>query len=154
MSNLKRKDIFLSIIIPTKSEEKYIEPLLHSIKEQKNYHFDYEIIVADANSEDKTIEIAKKYWCKVINWWTPAVWKNNWVKVAKWKYLLFLDADCKLNPNSFNKWFNNINYNIWKPYLSSLENNSIYDKIINLIFFKSRYITYNMYNAIDFFFLL
>ena len=49
----------LSIIIPTYNEEEYLPKLLNCIKNQT--HKDYEIIVADANSKDKTRQIAKKY---------------------------------------------------------------------------------------------
>ena len=47
----------LSIIIPTKNEEEYLTALLKSIKKQT--FKDYEIIVADNNSKDKTRKIAK-----------------------------------------------------------------------------------------------
>ena len=50
---------FLSIVIPTLNEEKYLPNLLQCIKAQKLN--DYEIIVSDGNSIDKTIKIAKKY---------------------------------------------------------------------------------------------
>ncbi len=57
-------NVKLSIIIPTYNEEEYLPKLLYSIKEQ-NFK-DYEIIVADAGSIDKTKEIAESYGCKVI----------------------------------------------------------------------------------------
>lgn len=54
----------LSIIIPTLNEEKYLPRLLDSIYKQdfKNY----EIIVSDAGSSDKTFEVAKRYGTKFI----------------------------------------------------------------------------------------
>lgn len=84
----------LSIIIPTLNEEKYLPKLLKSIKKQT--FKDYEIIVSDANSKDRTREIALKYGCKVVNGGIPGVARNNGAKVAKGDYLLFLDADVKL----------------------------------------------------------
>lgn len=86
--------MILSIIIPTYNEEEYLPVLLESIKEQ-NFK-DYEIIVADANSEDKTREIAEEYGCTVIDGGMPAVGRNNGAKIAKGEYLLFLDSDLKL----------------------------------------------------------
>ena len=86
--------MILSIIIPTYNEEEYLPVLLDSIKEQ-NFK-DYEIIVADANSEDKTREIAEEYGCTVIEGGMPAVGRNNGAKIAKGEYLLFLDSDLKL----------------------------------------------------------
>jgi len=86
----------LSIIIPTLNEEKHLPLLLRSIKNQ-NFR-DYEIIVADAGSKDKTVEIAKKYDCNIIKGGSPAQGKNNGAKAAKGDLLLFLDADVIL-PN-------------------------------------------------------
>jgi len=86
--------MILSIIIPTYNEEEYLPVLLESIKEQS--FNDYEIIVADANSTDKTREIAKEYGCIVVDGGLPAVGRNNGAKVAKGEYLLFLDSDLKL----------------------------------------------------------
>lgn len=81
----------LSIIIPTLNEENYLSDLLCSIKSQG--FSDYEIIVSDAGSSDKTLEIAKKYGCKFIPGGLPAKGKNEGAKMAKGDLLLFLDAD-------------------------------------------------------------
>lgn len=86
--------MILSIIIPTYNEEEYLPILLDSIKKQ-NFK-DYEVIIADANSTDKTREIAKEYGCIVTEGGMPAVGRNNGAKIAKGKYLLFLDSDLKL----------------------------------------------------------
>ena len=87
----------LSIIIPAYNEEKYLPRLLRCIKEQT--YKDYEIIIADANSTDKTRQIAKKYGCKIAKGGLPAVGRNNGAKIAKGDILLFLDADAKFNKN-------------------------------------------------------
>lgn len=81
----------LSIIIPTLNEEKCLPLLLESIKKQ-NFD-DYEVIVADADSEDKTVEIARNYGCKIIFGGLPAKGRNEGAKVAKGNIFLFLDAD-------------------------------------------------------------
>jgi len=47
----------LSIIIPALNEENYLPRLLDCFKKQ-NFK-DYEIIVADADSKDKTREVAR-----------------------------------------------------------------------------------------------
>ena len=90
----------LSIIIPTLNEERFLPALLFSIKEQG--FIDYEIIVADAGSEDSTLKIVKKYGCRTVTGGLPAVGRNNGAKVARGDYLLFLDADVIL-PKDFLK---------------------------------------------------
>lgn len=86
--------MIFSIIIPTYNEEEYLPTLLDSIKKQ-NFD-DYEIIIADANSTDRTREIAEEYGCIIVDGGMPAVGRNNGAKVAKGDYLLFLDSDLKL----------------------------------------------------------
>ena len=86
--------MILSIIIPTYNEEEYLPVLLESIKEQD--FDDYEVIVADANSTDRTREIAEEYGCIVVDGGLPAVGRNNGARVAKGEYLIFLDSDLKL----------------------------------------------------------
>lgn len=91
----------LSIIIPTLNEEKYLPLLLESIKTQK--FLDCEIILADAGSSDKTIEIAEKYNCRIIPGGLPAKGRNRGAKIAKGDILFFLDADTILPDNFFKK---------------------------------------------------
>ena len=88
----KRKP-FISIIIPTLNEEGYIENCLKSIKSQS--YKNYEIIVVDGGSKDKTVKIAKKYANKVIidKRRGPAVARNTGAKHAKGDILIFSDAD-------------------------------------------------------------
>lgn len=94
--NLKNKikHMIFSIIIPTYNEEEYLPVLLDSIKEQD--FDDYEVIVADANSTDRTREIAQEYGCTVVDGGLPAVGRNNGASVAKGEILLFLDSDLQL----------------------------------------------------------
>lgn len=87
----------LSIIIPTYNEEEYLPNLLKSIESQK--FKDYEVIVADANSCDNTVKIAKNYGCTVVQGGMPGVGRNNGAKLAKGEILLFLDSDLELTQN-------------------------------------------------------
>lgn len=88
----------LSIIIPAKNEEKTLPGLMESIKKQS--FKDYEIIVADADSKDKTKEVAKNYGARVVKGGMPGPGRNRGADVALGNYLLFLDADGEL-PSEF-----------------------------------------------------
>lgn len=95
----------LSIIIPTLNEEKYLPLLLESIKKQAfgAPSGSYEIILADAGSTDKTIEVAKKYGCIITLGGLPGRGRNLGAKIAKGELLFFIDADVVLPDNFFKK---------------------------------------------------
>jgi glycosyltransferase involved in cell wall biosynthesis len=57
--------LLVSVIVPTKNSEKFLEKCLDSIKNQT--YKNIELIVVDNNSNDKTKEIARKYTEKVFN---------------------------------------------------------------------------------------
>lgn len=88
----------ISIIIPALNEENYLPRLLDSLEKQNMK--DYEIILADAGSKDRTIEIAKKYGCKVVPGGLPAKGRNEGAKAARGDLFLFLDSDLVL-PEGF-----------------------------------------------------
>ncbi|MFH0927333.1 MAG: glycosyltransferase [Candidatus Micrarchaeota archaeon] len=85
----------VSVIIPTLNEEARIETVLKSVKGQE-YGGDVEIIVADGNSTDRTVEIAQKYCDKVVKETTRtiAAGRQAGCGVAGGEYFLFIDADC------------------------------------------------------------
>jgi len=119
----------ISIIIPTLNEEDYLPKLLDSLRKQ-NLKEDYEAIIADAGSTDKTIEIAKqKYGCRVVPGGLPAKGRNEGAKVAQGNLLLFLDADLIL-PEGFLdtllKEFKEKNLDIASTDLEFLSNKKIY----------------------------
>ena len=91
----------LSIIIPALNEEVHLGRLLRSIKKQS--FGNYEIIVADGGSRDKTKKIARLHNCVVVKGGSPAQGKNAGAKKARGKLLLFLDADVVLEKNSLSR---------------------------------------------------
>jgi len=97
----------LSIIIPSLNEEKYLPLLLESVNKQ-NFS-DYEIILADAGSKDKTIKIAEKYNCKIVAGGMPARGRNEGAKKAQGDILFFVDADVILPDNFLQNTLNEFN---------------------------------------------
>lgn len=90
----------ISIVIPTKNEERFLPLLLQSIKSQRVK--DLEVIVADGGSADKTVQIARRFGAKVVRGGNPGVGRNAGAKVARGDVILFLDADVIL-PEGFIK---------------------------------------------------
>lgn len=81
----------ISIIIPTLNEQNHLPILLNQLRKQT--FKDFEIIIADAGSKDKTREIAKSFGCKIVRGGLPAKGRNEGAKMAKGDLLFFMDAD-------------------------------------------------------------
>ncbi len=99
------KRIIASIIIRTKNEEQWIETCLTSIFKQKKVNF--EVIIVDNNSTDKTLARAKKFNVKIINIkkYLPGKALNLGASKAKGDYLVCLSAHCI--PEN-NLWLDNL----------------------------------------------
>lgn len=82
-----------SIVIPVYNVEKYLKRTLDSIFNQTEQNF--EVILVNDGSTDKSVEIAKKYKVKIIDTKHVSVSeaRNIGVKHAKGDYLIFLDSD-------------------------------------------------------------
>lgn len=90
----------ISIVIPARNEEENIEKLLNSVED--NSYRDYEVIVVDGDSEDRTPEIAEEYGAKVIEGpgkGLAAAQNIGWRK-AEGEIIWFIDADCVLEEES------------------------------------------------------
>ena len=90
---------FISIIIPTKNEEKNLPLCLKALLVLDYPKDKYEIIVIDNGSTDKTVQIAKNYGAKVFikPELTIAALRNYGAKVANGSLLAFVDADVILD---------------------------------------------------------
>ncbi len=97
----------ISVCIPARNEEAVIGKLLESVCTQK--HGNFEILVLDDNSEDRTAEIIKRYSEKFPGLvrkidgapkpedWLGKPWACNQLgKTATGNIILFLDADTEL----------------------------------------------------------
>lgn len=89
-----------SIVIPAYNEEEYLGQTLESLKKQ-NYSKQFEIIVVDNGSTDKTAEVARKYGAKII--YEPkrgiAFARQAGFSAAKGKIVCSTDADTLLPKN-------------------------------------------------------
>lgn len=84
----------ISIVIPTLNEENFLPLLLSSIKSQD--FSDYEIIVSDGGSTDRTREIALANNCRFtidIEHHHPSWQRNHGASIATGEILIFFDAD-------------------------------------------------------------
>lgn len=94
-----KQDKLVSIVIPAYNEQKNIEACLETILNQS--YNNYEVIVVDDGSTDKTIEIVQKYPVKLIkqSHQGPAKARNLGAKEAKGEILVFMDSDMTFEKN-------------------------------------------------------
>lgn len=99
----------LSIVIPAYNEEKLLTSLLSSIRHSiQTLHDSYpeypiEIIVVDNNSTDRTPEVARSYQAKVVleEKRNVSAARNRGAKIASGDYVVFIDADYRVEGNFF-----------------------------------------------------
>jgi len=95
----------ISIIIPTLNEEKYLPNLLDSIAIQT--YPNYEVIVVDASSGDRTVEVTngyeKKFSVTIIEGAekNTSEQRNKGAEKAKGDILIFMDADTRISSSDF-----------------------------------------------------
>ncbi len=96
---------YISVIIPALNEQKYIKYPLEGLKHQT--FMDFETIVVDGGSEDKTRSIARKH-AKVIVALRKGVaaGRNKGAEGSKGKILVFIDADTKPSRNLLETYAN------------------------------------------------
>jgi glycosyltransferase involved in cell wall biosynthesis len=90
----------VTVIVPTKNEEKVISECLNSVFGQSLKP--YEVIIVDGHSTDKTLELASRYPTKIIVEAEQASLpnaRNVGIANAKGDLLLIMDADTILNRN-------------------------------------------------------
>jgi glycosyltransferase involved in cell wall biosynthesis len=91
----------VSIIIPTRNAEKYLGQCLESINNQ--IFRDFEVIIVDGQSTDKTLEITHSLTnfqlVKQTGTGLAAAW-NQGIKASQGSYISFIDSDDWFEPNS------------------------------------------------------
>lgn len=136
------KNYFFSIIIPTLNEEENLPILLNSIKKQ-NYK-NFEVIVCDSLSKDKTKKIALDF-SKKLNlifyqqrFLNVSQGRNFGGRRGKGEFLIFLDADVEIEKNfleKINKYINQYNLDlltVWNRSKKSFKGKIIFG-LMNLV---------------------
>ncbi len=100
----------LSIIIPAYNEEKCIKNTIkETLKSVSQFERNFEIVVIDDGSKDKTYEIARSIKDKRVrvfrkkNGGKGSAWKYGF-KFARGEFITFIDADLDLHPRQIKKF--------------------------------------------------
>lgn len=105
----------ISVIVPSFNEEERIEGCLASLSSQTLPRNQYEIIVVDGGSRDRTRDIAEKYADRVFIQTSPKVGgaRNDGALTATGDILVTTDADTYLPPD----WLERITQNFADPHV-------------------------------------
>ena len=126
----------ISVIVPTKNEEKNIGRLINSIQKTHGYSKDkIEIIVVDnPGTTDKTREIANQFGNVELFIQGPerSSQRNLGASKAKGQYLYFVDADMEFGPDTLNKIVVKLSPQTTLIVPEQIPGNSIYCRAINV----------------------
>ncbi|MEF2247768.1 glycosyltransferase family 2 protein [Paenibacillus sp. IITD108] len=96
---------FFSVIIPTYNRQRFIKRAIMSVLKQTCK--DYEIIVVDDGSRDRTKQIVSLFRAQVRYVYQknqgPSAARNTGIRLAKGKYIAFLDSDDRFLPRKLEK---------------------------------------------------
>lgn len=110
--------IAISIVIPVYNVEKYLKRCLNSIVEQNFPTDKYEVICVDDGSTDSSVQILKDFETKYKNLKVlnlkkdpgtskgPGEARNTGLEKSKGKYILFIDSDDFIMPNTLDVLYN------------------------------------------------
>lgn len=89
------KKPYISVVIPAYNEEKYLGKTLKTVISQDYPEENYEVIVVDNNSNDRTSEVAKGFKVTVVECKTKGVSaaRQAGAGVAKGEIIVYTDAD-------------------------------------------------------------
>lgn len=107
----KESDYKISVVIPVYNAEFFLPRTVDSILSSSMSNI--EIILIDDGSTDNSLKICKWYakhfpCIRIIeqpNQWV-AVTRNNWMDLAKWDYIAFIDSDDIVHPFMYENLFN------------------------------------------------
>jgi glycosyltransferase involved in cell wall biosynthesis len=91
----------ISVVIPVKNGERELGRCLEALR--RSVHQDYECIVVDDGSSDRSAEVAERFGVRVIRSQSslgPAAARNRGAREARGDILFFIDADVCVGPDS------------------------------------------------------
>lgn len=145
--------MLLSIIIPVYNVEKYIADTLDSILLQDSYPLDYELIIVNDGTPDRSMDIVERYKSQfpkltILNEENQGLScaRNAGLKLAQGDYVWFIDSDDTIPQNAFELLapsLNNIAPEVLTFDINKVEENTG-RKIKEKIFFNYKY--YQLYN--------
>ena len=139
----------VSVIVPAYNSEKYIEKCIETVNEQT--FKDYEMLIINDGSTDKTLEIIenkmKEYnWLRVITIENhgQGYARNLGVREAKGDYVLFLDSDDLLKPETLELTVNKMEEEkpdaVFFDWLRYYEDKDLYKKAKTKEFFDKEFL--------------
>ena len=133
----------LSIIIPTLNEAEYLPALLDSIARQ-TYKGSLQVIVVDARSEDRTVYLAESFKNRIPELSIFSTERNAGhqrnvgARHARYKYLLFLDADVVLPDKTLERLSQKIRMD--KQFIAGVMHTAGRGKVLDRLFFRCLYL--------------
>ncbi len=122
----------ISVVIPTYNEEKNIATCLKSLNKQTISRQNFEIIVVDGHSTDKTVDIAKEFADKIImqktRWIAGA--RNDGIHAANYGIIACTDADCIVSEC----WLEEISKSLCKKNVAAVFGPNVPPRNNNIIF--------------------
>lgn len=131
----KYKEELVSVVIPVYNSEKYIKETINSIKKQT--YLNWELIIVDDHSTDNSLNEINKVTKDIKNKVTvhhldknlgEAGARNTAIKLAKGRYLAFLDSDDIWNEDKLKKqidFMKTNNYYFTYTYFNYLKENKL-----------------------------
>ncbi|MEX0621982.1 MAG: glycosyltransferase family A protein [Candidatus Woykebacteria bacterium] len=138
----------ISVVIPAFNEEKYLADCLESLQNQSLHRANYEVIVVDNNSSDKTAEIAENYGIRVVGCQTQGVAAARAVgsEAAYGEIIAGTDADTAVS----NNWLEKILFHFHNDHELVGLTGPAYLKKTNFLFSKSSYIAFDLFQRFNF----
>jgi len=109
-------NINLSVIVPVYNVEEYLEKCIESIEQQDIPYEEYEVIIVNDGSVDRSLQIAEQLETRYKNievYSQPngglSAARNKGLKYAKGKYVWFVDSDDWIEPDALKNIFPYLN---------------------------------------------